>query len=236
MNVYSLTKNWLEVEHIALSAEAVTTSTNETAKSEAFNVSESLKIYLADQQSAGRGRGSNTWTNTKPGDALMLTLSLHVDSAPQPITAPLMGLALYRSLKETWPTANLALKAPNDILLEGKKVCGILAETVQMRNQHRLLVGLGMNVFSAPENILNAGYFSARLSVNESNWCEFLANLVMQFQWAARGSQASELGEDDRSQLLRALNQNPHLEKNYVSLTPAGDLVTDAETLSWRSL
>jgi BirA family biotin operon repressor/biotin-[acetyl-CoA-carboxylase] ligase len=166
----------------------------------------------------------------------MVTFSFNVPGAPQPITAPLAGLAVYKALRETFGEAPVSVKAPNDILLEKKKICGILVETVQMGQQHRLIIGLGLNVFSAPTGVPDAGFLADKALVNRTSWTTFLKKLTMQLQWAAQGSQTAHIGDSDRSALLQALNLNPNLAKNYVSLSPFGDLVTDTETLSWRSL
>lgn len=235
-NVFAHTREWFLSEKVSHTAEPVTASTNEQAKAEAFSLAEPTHVYVTDQQSAGRGRGSNSWLNPLPGHSLMITYSFAVEIAPQPITAPLMGLAVYSALKAVWPEGAFALKAPNDILLKGQKICGILTETVQMGAKYRLIVGLGLNVFSHPQDVDIAGHLTEQVTVTQTQWNEFLQKLTMHLQWAAQGSQTAHLGEGDRRDLLEALNRNPHLEKSYVSLTPFGDLVTDTETISWRSL
>lgn len=236
MNVFTHTRDWLEREKLPYSAMPSTGSTNEVAKAEAFSLGEPLKVYFADQQTAGRGRGTHTWSNPAPGDALMATFSLNVGGAPQPITAPLTGLAVYNALNEVWSDLPLAVKAPNDILLNGDKICGLLIETVQMGQQHRLLIGLGLNVFSAPPNVAEASFLARSATVDPEKWHLFLKKLCVRLRWVAQGSQAAHLSDDERESLLRALNRNPRLPKHYVAVTPFGDLVTGEETISWRSL
>src|SRR5688572_20009508 len=94
-SVFEQTSAWLQSQNIPFAAAKEHTSTNDWAKAEAFEISAPLKIYLADQQTHGRGRGNNKWLNSHPGTALLLTYSLSLEHPPQSITAPLIGLCLY---------------------------------------------------------------------------------------------------------------------------------------------
>ena len=71
--------------------------------------------------------------------------------SPQPIMAPLIGLALLKSCQFVWPNLKLSLKAPNDLFLMHKKVAGLLTESIQQGDKHRLIIGLGMNINDHPQ-------------------------------------------------------------------------------------
>lgn len=233
-NVYAETKHWIETENIPFTAAPEITSTNDQAKEEAFSLSLPLKIYLCDQQTKGRGRGTNEWLNSSPGSALLMTLSLNVESSPQPITAPLIGLKLFESLRSAFSMNDLSLKAPNDILLNGKKVAGILVETLKCENRYRLVIGIGLNVFSHPHEIVNSKALMSSLNVAE--WLRFLSSLVASMKYAAHECTATHLCESERALLLQAINLNPNLPQKFDSISPFGDLVGPNGTISWREL
>lgn len=123
-------------------------STNTIALEEAAAGAPEGSIYLAEQQTAGRGRGSNTWHSAEstgiycsvvlrpalpPSDVLVLTLAT--------------GLAVQQAIQSIDPRVLPDLKWPNDILISGKKVCGILTEMSSEATRVRhIVVGIGINV------------------------------------------------------------------------------------------
>lgn len=106
-----------------------------------------MSLIVADEQTAGRGRGDRHWV-THPGSALAMSLVLRprqeeLDSIPH-FTA-LAALGLIRALAGLGLQAEL--KWPNDVLLEGKKVAGVLVEADWQGNRlEALVVGLGVNI------------------------------------------------------------------------------------------
>src|SRR5690606_36869681 len=137
-SVFESSRDFFTRRGLPLEALAQTTSTNDRAKSEAFSISEPLKVYLVDQQSQGRGRGENGWSMPLSGQVLMVIFSLRVTGAPQAISGPLAGLAVYEAATKIWPHAEAAFKAPYDIVVREKKLGGLLVEATQMGTQHRL--------------------------------------------------------------------------------------------------
>ncbi len=148
---------------------------------------------------------------------------------------------MYRALLEHFAAADdlqahLSIKAPNDILLRGKKLSGLLTEVVQMGDRFRLLVGLGLNVWGSPADVPTATSLNALAPCEQTQWKNFLSDLVLAMQAAARGSVATHLSESERSDLLTALNRNPNLTDAYESVSPFGDLGQGSKTVSWRLL
>ncbi|HEX5259244.1 MAG TPA: biotin--[acetyl-CoA-carboxylase] ligase [Sphingomicrobium sp.] len=102
---------------------------------------------VALEQLAGRGRQGRAWVSPagnfygstlvelRPGDPLAQTLSL------------IAGLALIEAVDVAVPGQALMLKWPNDLLLLGRKLAGILLE----RSGDRVVIGFGVNLASAPE-------------------------------------------------------------------------------------
>jgi BirA family biotin operon repressor/biotin-[acetyl-CoA-carboxylase] ligase len=116
-------------------------------------------VFLAEEQTAGRGRGSNSWESERstgiycsvvlrpalpPSDVLVLTLAA--------------GLAVRAALAHVEARVSGDLKWPNDVLIKGRKVCGILTEMhAEVTRVRHIVVGIGINVNqkSFPKEIEN---------------------------------------------------------------------------------
>ena len=107
-----------------------------------------LSVLLTGDQRAGRGRLDRTWT-TPAGTALAVSVvvdTLGVPTASRGWIPLLAGAAMVRAVNEQMRGSghSTGLKWPNDVLLDGGKVCGILAEVVP-RHPHLVVVGAGVN-------------------------------------------------------------------------------------------
>lgn len=105
-------------------------------------------LILALEQSGGRGRQGRTWTSPA-GKGVYATRVLSVGDAGALQTLPLLvGVGLCRALAPL----PCRLKWPNDLLVEGKKIGGILIEAmVHAEGESRALIGFGVNVSQDPE-------------------------------------------------------------------------------------
>jgi BirA family biotin operon repressor/biotin-[acetyl-CoA-carboxylase] ligase len=102
---------------------------------------------VAMEQEAGRGRQGRTWVSPR-GNFYGSTLVELGPGDPQPQTLALAaGLALIETIDRALPGQALMLKWPNDLLLLGKKLAGILLE----RSGDRVVVGFGVNLSEAPD-------------------------------------------------------------------------------------
>jgi BirA family biotin operon repressor/biotin-[acetyl-CoA-carboxylase] ligase len=115
-------------------------ATAESTNSLAAAAPEPGLAVVADHQTAGRGRLGRAWT-TPPGAAL--TFSAVVDPRLGDDWWPLVPLAAGCAVATV---VDGALKWPNDVLLEGSKVCGILVERVRGPERPLAVVGIGINV------------------------------------------------------------------------------------------
>ncbi|MGM0488118.1 MAG: biotin--[acetyl-CoA-carboxylase] ligase [Planctomycetota bacterium] len=104
-------------------------------------------LVLADEQTAGRGRSGNQWWSA-PG-ALTFSLILErpesTDGASWLRIALTTGMAVCEALHQLCPGVNVALKWPNDVYVQGRKICGILVENPP-RTGRRTVLGVGVNV------------------------------------------------------------------------------------------
>jgi BirA family biotin operon repressor/biotin-[acetyl-CoA-carboxylase] ligase len=104
-------------------------------------------VVLAEEQTAGRGRSGRSWHSEKANGVYMSVL-LRPPISPMhaPVTTLLTGLALRDAVLEMTGLAP-DLRWPNDLLLAGKKCCGILTEMhAEPDRVHFLVVGIGVNV------------------------------------------------------------------------------------------
>jgi len=132
-------------------------STNTAAMEAAASGAPEGSVFLAEEQTAGRGRGVNAWHSARstgiycsvvlrpllpPSDALILSLAA--------------GLAVQAAVREINSRIEPDLKWPNDVLIEGKKFCGILTEmNAEVTRVRHVVAGIGINVnqISFPEEL-----------------------------------------------------------------------------------
>jgi BirA family biotin operon repressor/biotin-[acetyl-CoA-carboxylase] ligase len=122
-------------------------------------------VIVADFQEAGRGRRDRSWM-APPGSALLMSVLLRPGGGPDQYPWALVALALSaRSALEAW--GRVDLKWPNDLLIEEKKLGGLLAQVVG----ERVVVGLGLNLVAPGENLVEAtsvaGAWGVRLGRDE---------------------------------------------------------------------
>ena len=122
-------------------------STNDEALAWAANDARDLSIVIANEQTQGRGRLDRPWF-TPPSSALALSLILRPTADEKPHLSRTVGLAAL-AIANTIGMLGLApqIKWPNDILLNGHKVSGILTESVWSgEDVDCVVIGIGVNV------------------------------------------------------------------------------------------
>ena len=119
---------------------------------------DSLLLVRADAQTKGKGRRGNLW-HSPAGKNLYLSLGLDLSQACLPqlsSVGQIASLAAMLAIEELYGIT-LGIKWPNDLLHDGKKVGGILVETVVGEDSIRLIVGIGINVHSTKEELSQVG-------------------------------------------------------------------------------
>lgn len=226
------TKKWADLRGLNFWYEPETTSTNLIAKQKGRD----FEVYLTDHQTQGRGRGGAQWQEGDVNGTLLSSWTFLLNSSPQPIASPLFGLAVYSSLKSVWPELQFSLKAPNDIYLGDKKLAGLLIEGVSMGSQSLLVIGLGLNVFSAPTSVPTATYLESKTTVNEESWVQFLDPLHSYFNEMAVLSTATEMPTSFCHQLKDALNYFPLKEEPVTDVDPRGNIISGDDVIRWFDL
>jgi len=129
---------------------ASVTSTNTLLLEAAAGGAPEGTVYVADEQTAGRGRGGHAW-HSAPGEGLYVSALVHPalllrDALWLSLSA---GVAAHRAIRETTDVA-ADLRWPNDLLLGAKKLGGILVETSATSGPdaalHYAVIGIGINV------------------------------------------------------------------------------------------
>ncbi len=134
----------------------VTGSTNDDALLAARSGAPHGSVFLADEQRAGRGRRGHTWL-AAPGESLLFSVLLRPKLELGQVSA--LALALGLALRDAvLPLINSApeIKWPNDLLVNGKKLAGVLVESQLQGDQlQAVVVGVGLNVATSefPEEI-----------------------------------------------------------------------------------
>jgi BirA family biotin operon repressor/biotin-[acetyl-CoA-carboxylase] ligase len=142
-------------------------------------------VVLAEEQSAGRGRAGRTWQSER-GAGIYVTLLLRPRLAPvqAPLLTMMAGLSAHAAIRAQ-TNLNADLKWPNDILLDGKKVGGILTEMHAEPSLVRfVIVGIGINVNQEKfAGDVSATATSLRLqSGKQQSRLELLARLLLEFE------------------------------------------------------
>ncbi|HIT64528.1 MAG TPA: biotin--[acetyl-CoA-carboxylase] ligase [Candidatus Ventrimonas merdavium] len=125
-------------------------STNQEARRQAEQGAPDGTLVLAEEQTAGKGRRGRSWSSPK-GSGIWMSLVLRPAFGPEKASMMtlLAAMAAARGVRETTGLA-CQIKWPNDLVLNGRKVCGILTEmsTEQARIRYAI-VGIGINANTA---------------------------------------------------------------------------------------
>lgn len=123
-------------------------STNDEALHLSAALPENGRIAVtAQRQTKGRGRRGRSWIG-QDGN-LFMSLLLHWPLAESGALVFIVSLSLLQTVKKMSPSADVCLKWPNDVLLNRKKISGILLETA---TSGTMVIGIGVNIKSAPES------------------------------------------------------------------------------------
>jgi len=111
-------------------------------------------LLFAESQTAGRGQFGRVW-NSAPGLGLWfsLLLRLEINDNSIPSLSAFAAVALVNTIHDLG-IESVGIKAPNDVLISGRKVAGILVETRVGKNPFAV-VGIGLNVNHAPQDFPN---------------------------------------------------------------------------------
>lgn len=193
----------------------VTTSTNADVRRMAEDGAKEGLLVVADGQNLGKGRRGRTWESPK-GTNLYFSMLLKPDFSPDKASMITLVVA-YSVAKVIRKNTGLdaKIKWPNDIVVDKKKVCGILTEMNMERDYiHHIVVGVGINVNEEefPEEIIDM----ATSLKNEKGSILSRANLLSDI--------LSQL-EKDYAMFLQAGDLKPFVDEYNQMLVNKGALV-----------
>jgi len=126
-------------------------STNTAAMAAAAEGAPEGSVFLAEEQTAGRGRGANSWQSPR-SSGIYCSVIVRPALPPSEVLALSLaaGLAVRAAIEQVDSRVRADLKWPNDLLIDGKKICGILTEmNAEATRVRYIVVGVGINVNQA---------------------------------------------------------------------------------------
>ena len=185
-------------------------STNDEAQQLCEGGAKDLTVVLADHQLAGRGRRGAEWLS-EAGAGLLFSLIFKPDY-PKEFWGRLAlatGLGIATALREQWQLP-AEVKWPNDVMIEGKKCCGILVET----QQNYAVIGIGINITGSPggEDSVSLRELTPHGGSREEILADLLDFVVRELQDCVRGFDAQ----------LRRIHEICYLRRQGISFHSAG--------------
>jgi len=128
-------------------------STNDVAISLIKKEKKILGCVYAETQTKGRGTYGKKWISNKGN--LFISIFFHLKENYPPFNefSVISPLIVSETIKHFCKDKTVSLKFPNDVFLNGKKICGILQETITFNKKKFIIIGIGMNVVSNPKII-----------------------------------------------------------------------------------
>lgn len=220
-------------------------STNTKAQELAEKGYPSGTLVVADKQESGKGRRGRSWVSPS-GTGIFMTLMIKPDINPNNASMLTLVAALAVAKAITSVTGEEALiKWPNDIVVNGKKVCGILTEmNAQFDYINHIVVGIGINVHneSFPEEIsqmasslmIEAGgkrFHRAQIIAETMSYFEQYYDTFLRTQdLSALVREYDELLVN-RNKSVRVLDPKEPFDGKAMGITPKGELIVD----TWES-
>lgn len=163
----------------------VTDSTNQRIYDFAEKGREEGLLAVAEEQTGGKGRRGRSWVSP-PGTGIWMSLLLRPKVEPQKasMVTIVAALAMTKAMEKI-TGMEIRIKWPNDVVLNGKKVCGILTEmSAELEEIHYIIVGIGINANteSFPEDIQDRATSIYLESGKKVERAAFIAEFCVQFE------------------------------------------------------
>jgi BirA family biotin operon repressor/biotin-[acetyl-CoA-carboxylase] ligase len=187
-------------------------------------------VFVADYQRAGRGRLGRTWLS-QPGAGLLLSLLFRelTPTAPKPLRwTSLAAVSLADAIEAIAPNVQPAIKWPNDVLIDGRKVAGVLAETSWDGRELVAIVGVGVNVKPSADTAFAAISVSDAAGGSIDRAGLFSAFITQLDRWQRQPSEALRAKWQarlwGRGQQLRLADLGREEVVTVLGVTPDGSL------------
>ena len=122
-------------------------STNDTAL-RLINSGSTRGAVLSEEQTRGRGQRQNKWISKKGN--LFMSVFFQISKKLSIKKILNLNLIIIRKIIQKKIKSKINIKKPNDILIDKKKICGMLQETIFKKEKKYLIIGIGINILSSP--------------------------------------------------------------------------------------
>ena len=129
------------------------TSTNDVAINLIKEEKKEFGCVYANTQTKGRGTHGKIWVSDKGNLFSSIFFPLKNNFPPFNEFSIINPVIISSIIKNFCKNGSINLKFPNDILLNRKKICGILQELITSNNKNFLIIGIGINIVSNPKTI-----------------------------------------------------------------------------------
>ncbi len=189
-------------------------------------------VIVANSQTAGRGRGNRVWVSDEGNLFFTIVIDAKKINPPE-IASYIAAISVSNAIKNLGPTP--VVKWPNDVLIEEKKVCGILVESYKKA----LVIGIGVNVNSCPEYLEgNRKACALKSFVSDIDTEKFLQMILSGFDY-----EVEAYGKNGFTPLRQKIIENLYrfnedVELDYlgekisgriIDISPCGDIVIETE-------
>ena len=220
-------------------------STNTKAQELAEKGYPSGTLVVADKQESGKGRRGRSWVSPS-GTGIFMTLMIKPDINPNNASMLTLVAALSVAKAITSVTGEEAMiKWPNDIVVNGKKVCGILTEmNAQFDYINHIVVGIGINVHneSFPEEISQMAsslmieaegkrFHRAQIIAETMSYFEQYYDTFLKTQDLSALVREYDKLLVNRNKSVRVLDPKEPFDGKAMGITPKGELIVD----TWES-
>jgi BirA family biotin operon repressor/biotin-[acetyl-CoA-carboxylase] ligase len=128
-----------------------TSSTNDVAAEYGRNRENDGLAVFAEEQTAGRGRAGGTWASGR-GDSILCSIVLTESMPHHHLLSLACAVAVAEAIGPVGAASHAKIKWPNDVMLNGKKVAGILLESRAGRGGGFCVAGIGINCHQRPDS------------------------------------------------------------------------------------
>ncbi len=200
-------------------------------------------LVMTAAQSSGRGRSANVWRSSEGALTFSLVVErpLRLPAERVSIVSLFAGLAMRRSIAALLPHSRVQVKWPNDVYVNGRKVCGILAE-IPSSAADRIVLGVGINVNNsladAPADVRERAISMAEAAGGPFEIGEvFVGALIALEQELSRADENGQLSTEEWSRHCFLSGRTVQLRTSLetvigycVGVTESGELRLQTET------
>ena len=126
------------------------TSTNDVAINLIKNENKEIGYIYADKQTKGRGTRGRKWDSNKGNLFGTIFFPLKENYPPFNEFSIINPVIISSVIEHFCKKKNISFKWPNDVFVNGKKICGILQELITSKSKKFLIIGIGLNIISNP--------------------------------------------------------------------------------------